>query len=186
MFHDSILCYHNKKKKKNFITITTCLFPLLMKPSNLFSIIYTFPFAWNVYFNPTWKPKWKKKKIFDKVEKFEYFQSSWNTTRRMVVHFSPAAVFRGNEIGVSRNCSFQKRRSVIRGADNGSWAGGRTLRSQQRSNVSLLQLYWSSIESCSIFPTIYRSRKKMIEEGVAESIPLKEDRWKMQGAKGGS
>lgn len=141
MFHDSILCYHNKKKKKNFITTTTCLFPLLMKPSNLFSIIYTFPFAY-VYTSIPHENQNEKKKIFDKVEKFEYFQSSWNTTtRRMVVHFSPAAVFRGNEIGVSRNCSFQKRRSVIRGADNGSWAGGRTLRSQQRSNVSLLQLY---------------------------------------------
>lgn len=62
---------------------------------------------------------------------------------------------------------------MIRGADNGSWAGGRTLRSQQRSKVSLPVILIADRErpARSIFRTIYWSRKKMIREGVAESIP---------------
>lgn len=82
--------------------------------------------------------KKKKKKIFDKVEKFSNILNLLGTQPD-----GSSSIFRRgfprkrDRRGVSRNCSFQKRRSVIRGADNGSWAGGRTLRSQQRSNVSL-------------------------------------------------
>lgn len=115
----------------------------------------------------------KKKKIF-KNRRVGYFQSFLEHRTRQIIFHRGFPRRKRDRRGVSRNCSFQKRRSVIRGADNGSWAGGRTLRSQQRSKkVSLPVILIADRESParSIFRTIYWSRKKMIREGVAERIP---------------